>query len=89
MCVRGGGGGGGALVSVRADSREALWSVMFAIRDSDRAFPVGIWCQNDVVSTLMRRNHVASTLIRRHFRSCARWVYCTTQRVRNQLVQKR
>ena len=31
-------------------------------------FPAGIWCQNDVVSTSMRRNHVASTLIRRHFR---------------------
>ena len=29
--------------------------------------PVGIWCQNDVVSTSMRRDHVASTLIRRHF----------------------
>ena len=29
--------------------------------------PVGIWCQNDVVSTSMRRNHVASTIIRRHF----------------------
>ena len=28
--------------------------------------PVGIWCQNDVISTSMRRNHVASTLIRRH-----------------------
>ena len=28
---------------------------------------MGIWCQNDVVSTLMRRHHVASTLIRRHF----------------------
>ena len=24
--------------------------------------PVGIWCQNDVVSTSMRRDHVASTL---------------------------
>ena len=42
--------------------------------------PVGIWCQNDVVSTSMRRNHVASTLIRRHF--CTKcplgqlsWVY--------------
>ena len=34
---------------------------------------MGIWCQNDVVSTSMRRNHVASTLIRRHFKSCARW----------------
>ena len=31
--------------------------------------PAGIWCQNDVVSTSMRRNHVASTLIRRHFRT--------------------
>ena len=31
--------------------------------------PAGIWCQDDVVSTLMRRNHVASTLIRRHFRT--------------------
>ena len=28
---------------------------------------VGIWCQNDVVSTSMRRHDVASTLIRRHF----------------------
>ena len=28
---------------------------------------MGIWCQNDVVSTSMRRYHVASTLIRRHF----------------------
>ena len=31
--------------------------------------PAGIWCRNDVVSTSMRRNHVASTLIRRHFRT--------------------
>ena len=30
-------------------------------------YPVDIWCPNDVVSTSMRRNHVASTLIRRHF----------------------
>ena len=29
--------------------------------------PVGIWCQNDVVSTSMQHHHVASTLIRRHF----------------------
>ena len=28
-------------------------------------YPVGIWCQNDVVS--MWRHHAASTLIRRHF----------------------
>ena len=30
-------------------------------------FPAGIWCENDVGSTSMRRHHVASTLIRRHF----------------------
>ena len=29
--------------------------------------PAGIWCENDVVSTSMRRDYVASTLIRRHF----------------------
>ena len=29
--------------------------------------PVGIWCQNDVVITSMRRDDVASTFIRRHF----------------------
>ena len=32
-------------------------------------FPAGIWCQNDVVSTSMRRDHVASTLTRRHITS--------------------
>ena len=31
------------------------------------AYPAGIWCENDVGSTSMRRHHVASTLIRRHF----------------------
>ena len=30
-------------------------------------YPAGIWCQNDVVSTWMRRHLVASTLTRRHF----------------------
>ena len=30
-------------------------------------FPVGIWCKNDDVSTSMRRHHVASTSIQRHF----------------------
>ena len=30
-------------------------------------FPAGTQHQNDVVSTSMRRDHVASTLIRRHF----------------------
>ena len=29
--------------------------------------PTGIWCENVVGSTSMRRHHVASTLIRRHF----------------------
>ena len=39
--------------------------------------PVGSWCQNDVVLTSMRRNHVASTLIRRHFRTkCPLGCYC-------------
>ena len=33
----------------------------------NRIFPAGIWCQNDVVSTSMRRYHVASTLPLRHF----------------------
>ena len=33
---------------------------------TDKNNPVGIWCQSDV-STSMRRHHVASTLIRRHF----------------------
>ena len=33
-----------------------------------RQNPVGIWCQNDVVSTSMRRDDVASTLIRRQSR---------------------
>ena len=31
------------------------------------SYPVRIWCQNDVVSTSMRRGNVASTLIRCHF----------------------
>ena len=39
-----------------------------------RAYPAGIGCHNDVVSMSMRRHHAASTLIRRHFTSCARWV---------------
>ena len=29
--------------------------------------PVGIWCQNYVASTSMRRDNVALTLIRRYF----------------------
>ena len=33
----------------------------------EEVYPAGIWCQNDVVSTSMRRHHAASTLIRHHF----------------------
>ena len=29
--------------------------------------PADIWCENDVVLTSMRCDHVASTLIQRHF----------------------
>ena len=36
-------------------------------RNIGNVFPVDIWCQNNVVSTSLRRNNVASTLIRRHF----------------------
>ena len=45
-----------------------------------RTFLKWVYCQrafgtkNDVVSTSMRRNHVASTLIRRHCTSCTHWV---------------
>ena len=35
--------------------------------------PLGIWCQNDVVSTSMRRNHVELMLIRRHVTPRVRW----------------
>ena len=34
---------------------------------SQRTISAGIWCENDVVLTSMRRDYVASTLIRRHF----------------------
>ena len=30
-------------------------------------YPADIWCENDAVLTSMRRDHVASTLIQRHF----------------------
>ena len=43
------------------------------IRLSANINPMSIWCQNDVVPTSMRRNHIASTLIRRHFPSFVRW----------------
>ena len=41
--------------------------------------PVSIWCQNDVVSTSMRRHHVALTLIRCHF-----YVMCLLRNRANQ-----
>ena len=37
------------------------------LRTDRSSNPVGIGCQTDVVLTSMRRNYVASTLIRRHF----------------------
>ena len=47
----------------------AIWTVRYgadtktksASHFYEKSHPVGIWCQNDVVSTLMQRNHVAST----------------------------
>ena len=33
----------------------------------EKEIPADIWCENDVVLTSMRRDHVASTLIQRHF----------------------
>ena len=43
---------------------------------------VGILCQTDVVSTSMRRHHVALTLIRRHTTSFARWEYSQNMKFR-------
>ena len=42
---------------------------VLGLRDFYSMCPAGIWCKNDVVLTLMRRDDVASTLIRRHFRT--------------------
>ena len=41
--------------------------ISYEIYKIAEGFPGGIWCENDVGSTSMRRHHVASTLIRRHF----------------------
>ena len=52
-----------------------MLSLYGSIKRESAAFgydPVGIWCHNDVIWTSMRRHHVASTLTRRHFTSCAR-----------------
>ena len=43
-----------------------MFNVLSALRGKA---PAGIWCENDVVLTSMRRDYVASTLIRRHFRT--------------------
>ena len=43
-------------------------------------YPVGFSCQNDVVWMSMRRNHVASTLIRRHFYAMCPLSTCHTRR---------
>ena len=49
-----------------------------------RTLPAGKQHQNDVVSTSMRRDHVASTLIRRHFNVVCpldwllNWIWATT-----------
>ena len=42
------------------------FSTPFVKLPSTAICPVGTWCQN-VVSTSLRRNHVVSTLVRRHF----------------------
>ena len=39
-------------------------------------FPAGIWCENDVGSTSMRRHHVPSTLKRRYFGTKCPLGYC-------------
>ena len=41
--------------------------LLMSLIETSCSYLVGVWCQIDVVSTSMRRNHVASTLIRRHF----------------------
>ena len=43
------------------------YSVLYTLLTASVLNPAGIWCQNDVVLTSMRRDDVASTLIRRHF----------------------
>ena len=43
---------------------------------NNSTYPVGILSRNDVALTSMRRHHLASTLIRRHFTSCAHWGMC-------------
>ena len=47
---------------------------MGSFEETIRLLPTGHLCQNDVVLTSMRRHNVASTLVRRHFTSYARWV---------------
>ena len=49
-------------------------SCLVTWRSRHGACPADIWCENDVVLTLMRRDYLASTLIRRHLAPNARWV---------------
>ena len=54
--------------SPQFDSHSGLESGLEnALKRNVTSYPVGIWCQNDVVLTSMRRDHVGSTLTRRHF----------------------
>ena len=43
---------------------QICWMVSYS---TDGRIPAGIWCENDTVLTSMRRDYVASTLIRRHY----------------------
>ena len=60
-----------AFILVLKDVEDTLISFFFSdvVVDSKGSYPAGIWCKNDVVLTSMRRDDVASTLIRRHFRT--------------------
>ena len=45
---------------------DPLFGKVLLSRKASR-YPADIWCENDVVLTSMLRDHVASTLIQRHF----------------------
>ena len=68
----------GALpIALRGLANSAVYETDSCVATKKRPAPGGIWCQNDVVSTSMRRNHVASTFIRRHlYVMCPAGVYC-------------
>ena len=60
--------------------RRLKWCVDLLDKSKEQT-PAGTQHQNDVVSTSMRRDHVTSTFIRRHFN-----VVCPLGRVRHLLV---